>query len=124
VGEHPNAWLNGKSEKLNFAAHLIGTGHVFEKNIGVALLNEREESKILILKIRRNRNHDYQLLNDVIYTTNKIESIVHVCVRSENGHWPKKTTTIRSGKGNSPKAEISCYGCFRKKRIMANAKQP
>jgi len=35
---------------------------------------------------------------------------------SENGHWLKKTTTTRSGKGNSPKAEISCCGRFRKIR--------
>jgi len=35
---------------------------------------------------------------------------------SENGHWPKTTTTTRSGKESSPKAEISCRGRFRKIR--------
>jgi len=35
---------------------------------------------------------------------------------SENGYWPKKTTPTRYGKENSPKAEISRCGRFRKIR--------
>ena len=40
--------MNNKSEKSNFAAHLISTDHLLEKNTGVAFLHEREKGKVLL----------------------------------------------------------------------------
>ena len=82
--EHKNAWLNNESEKSNFAAHLIGTGHWFKKSTGVAFLHEREKGKVLskleeIEIAKYVRDNNYQLINDIVYTDTEIDSIIHVC---------------------------------------------
>ena len=43
--EHEMTGKAKKPEKSNFTSHLIDSGHVFERDSGVALLNENEKSK-------------------------------------------------------------------------------